>query len=200
MSSCATWRVPFSCGNNYTHNKNSLVNYGYNERVTQHAEPVAQAHDAARYADPRITAMGLLAETVAGLHTLLTAQFAEHDLSPAEFEVLLRLGRTNGGSLRMSDLAAQTQLTTSGITRVVDRLERDGLVERRACPTDRRGAFAHLTPAGVDRLDAVLPGHLELIERWLTGRFSADQLRTLLDLLRVVRDEVRPGATAGADA
>jgi DNA-binding MarR family transcriptional regulator len=99
----------------------------------------------------------------------------------------------------MTDLAAQTQLTTSGITRVVDRLERDGLVERRACPTDRRGSFAQITSAGVARLDAVLPGHLELIERWLTSRLDQGELDTLLTLLRRVRDEVRPGATAGAD-
>jgi MarR family transcriptional regulator, 2-MHQ and catechol-resistance regulon repressor len=167
--------------------------------VTQHAEAPARAHDAERYADPRITAMGLLAETVAGLASRFAAQFAAHDLSPAEFEVLLRLGRTPGGLLRMSDLAAQTQLTTSGITRVVDRLERDGLVVRQACPTDRRGSFAHLTAAGTARLDAVLPGHVELIEKWLTGRYTADQLDTLLGLLRLVRDAVRPGATAGAE-
>jgi len=167
--------------------------------VTQHAEPAALAHDASRYGDPRITAMGLLAETVAGLSSRFATQMAAHNLSAAEFEVLLRLGRTNGGSLRMTDLAAQTQLTTSGITRVVDRLERDGLVERRACPTDRRGSFAQITSAGVARLDAVLPGHLELIERWLTSRLDQGELDTLLTLLRRVRDEVRPGATAGAD-
>ena len=143
--------------------------------------------------------MGLLAEVVGGLNSRFAAQLAAHDVSPAEFEVLLRLGRTNGGSLRMSDLAAQTQLTTSGITRVVDRLERDGLVERRACPTDRRGSFAQLTGAGTARLDAVLPGHVELIDTWLTSRFSHEQLDTLLDLLRMIRDEVRPGATAGAE-
>jgi DNA-binding MarR family transcriptional regulator len=142
--------------------------------------------------------MGLLAETVAGLHGRFAFQFAAHNLSPAEFEVLLRLARTDGGALRMSDLASQTQLTTSGITRVVDRLERDRLVERRACPTDRRGSFAHVTRAGLERLDAVLPGHLEQIERWLTSRFTAAELDVFLDLLRKVRDEVRPGATAGA--
>jgi len=167
--------------------------------VTQHAQAPAQAHDEARYADPRITAMGLLAEVVGGLHSRFSIQLAEHDLTPAEFEVLLRLGRNQGGSLRMSDLAAQTQLTTSGITRVVDRLERDGLVERRACPTDRRGSFAQLSPAGFDRLDAVLPGHLDLIETWLTGRYTPDQLDMLLGLLRVIRDQVRPDATAGAE-
>jgi DNA-binding MarR family transcriptional regulator len=97
----------------------------------------------------------------------------------------------------MSDLAAQTQLTTSGITRVVDRLERDGLVERRACPTDRRGLFAHISGAGRARLDAILPGHVELIERWLTGRLTPDQLDSFLTSLRVIRDGVRPEATAG---
>jgi MarR family 2-MHQ and catechol resistance regulon transcriptional repressor len=153
---------------------------------------------AARYDDPRITAMGLLAEAVGGLNARFTAQYAAHELSQAEFEALLRLGRTPGGALRMSDLAAQTQLTTSGITRVVDRLERDHLVERRACPTDRRGLFAHITNAGLARLDAVLPGHLELIERWLTGPLTPDQLDALLTGLRIVRDGVRPEATAGA--
>lgn len=153
-----------------------------------------------RYDDPRITAMGLLAEAVTGLNARFSAQYSEHDLTQAEFEALLRLSRTPGGSLRMSDLAAQTQLTTSGITRVVDRLERDSLVERRACPTDRRGLFAHITPAGLTRLDAVLPGHLALIERWLTGPLTTEQLDGLLTGLRIVRDGVRPDATAGAQA
>ncbi len=149
------------------------------------------------YDDPRITAMGLLAEAVAGLNARFTAQYVEHDLTQAEFEVLLRLARTPGGALRMSDLATQTQLTTSGITRVVDRLERDNLVERRACPTDRRGLFAHITKAGRTRLDAVLPGHLALIEQWLTGPLTESQLDGLLSSLRIIRDGVRPDATAG---
>ena len=121
-------------------------------------------------------------------------------LSPAEFEVLIRLARTPGGALRMSDLAAQTQLTTSGITRVVDRLERDRLVERRACPTDRRGLLTVISAAGRTRLTAVLPGHIALIERWLTDLFSPEELETFVANLRTVRDAVRPDATAGTDA
>jgi len=137
-------------------------------------------------------------ETVGGLSARLAAQYAEHDLSAAEFEVLLRLARTPGRMLRMSDLAAQTQLTTSGITRVVDRLERDKLVERRACATDRRGSFAAITRAGLARLDAVLPGHLDLVELWFTGRLSPAHLDDLLSHLRTLRDAIRPEATAGA--
>jgi DNA-binding MarR family transcriptional regulator len=194
--------------NNNTHSNNPRVKYGYDELVTQPGSAPAHSREVAaylselaadpRYDDPRITAMGLLAEAVGGLNARFAAQYTEHDLTQAEFEALLRLGRTPGGALRMSDLAAQTQLTTSGITRVVDRLERDQLVERRACPTDRRGLFAHITKAGVARLDAVLPGHLELIERWLTGPLSQEQLDALLTGLRIIRDAVRPEATAGA--
>jgi DNA-binding MarR family transcriptional regulator len=98
----------------------------------------------------------------------------------------------------MTDLAAQTLLTTSGITRVVDRLERDRLVERRACPTDRRGAFAAITGQGLARLNETLPVHLELVDLWLTGRLSPSELETTLRHLRTIRDGVRPDATAGA--
>lgn len=148
--------------------------------------------------DPRLTAAGLLFEAAAGLGDHLAAQVAEHELVPSEFEVLLRLGRSPGGQLRMSDLAAQVDLSSSGLTRLVDRLEHRGLVERRACPTDGRGAFATLTAAGTSRLLAVLPGHIDLIERWYTSRLSPAGLDALSDALRTVRDAVRPDAEAGA--
>jgi len=150
--------------------------------------------------DERITAIGLFAEAFAGLNARFSAQLAEHQLATVEFEVLLRLARSPRGQLRMTDLSAQTSLTTSGITRVVDRLDRDGLVRREACPTDRRSSYAVITPAGQGRLAEVLPGHLALIEEWFTGRLPADQLIAVLDGLRVVRDAVRPYAAAGATA
>jgi len=149
--------------------------------------------------DPRITAMGLFAEAYTGLAAHFATHFARHDLDPVEFEVLIRLFRSPGGQLRMTDLAAQTTLTTSGVTRVVDRLERDGLVERQACPTDRRSSYAVIARAGKNKLEQVLPEHVELIDEWLTSRLDAAQLDALLDALRVIRDAVRPGATAGAE-
>jgi DNA-binding MarR family transcriptional regulator len=151
-----------------------------------------------RLADARLTAVGLLLEAAGGLSAVLATQLAEHGLASAEFEVLLRIARTPGQAMRMTDLAAQTLLTTSGITRVVDRLERDRLVERRACPTDRRGAFAAITADGLARLDEVLPGHLDLVDTWFTGRLSDSELETMLRHLRTIRDGVRPDATAGA--
>jgi len=148
--------------------------------------------------DPRITAMGLFVEAYTGINARFTAQFAEHGLGPVDFEVLMRLARSHGGELRMTDLAAQTGLSTSGVTRVVDRLERDGLAKRRACPTDRRGAFTVITDAGQARLVEVLPAHLQLIDQWFTGLLAPDQLEQVLGALRVIRDAVRPEATTGS--
>jgi DNA-binding MarR family transcriptional regulator len=148
--------------------------------------------------DDRITAFGLFAEAFSGLSARFAAQYAEHGLSPVEFEVLIRLARSAEHQLRMTDLAAQTGLSTSGATRVVDRMERDGLVRRRACPTDRRSSFTVVTEAGLARLNETLPGHLELIEKWFTGLLQPAQLSAVLDGLRVVRDAVSPEATSGA--
>ncbi|MFY1635317.1 MarR family winged helix-turn-helix transcriptional regulator [Solwaraspora sp. WMMB335] len=150
--------------------------------------------------DPRITAIGLFFEVHAGLSARFAAQFEQHGLSTVEFEVLMRLRRSPEHQLRMTDLAAQAALSTSGATRVVDRMERDGLVCRRACPSDRRSSYAVLTQAGQQRLDETLPGHLQLIEQWFTGRLEPPVRTEFLNTLRHLRDAVHPGATAGSDA
>src|SRR3954453_9370043 len=111
--------------------------------------------------DPRFTAFGLFAEAYAGLTARFASQLERHRLSAVEFEVLLRLARSPGSRLRMTDLAGQTTLSTSGVTRVVDRMDRDGLVCREACPSDRRSSYAVITAAGQARLAEVLPDHLE---------------------------------------
>jgi DNA-binding MarR family transcriptional regulator len=149
--------------------------------------------------DPRITAIGLFSEAYNGLTGRLAGQIAEQGLASIEFEVLIRLSRSPEGQLRMTDLSTQTSLTTSGVTRVVDRLERDGLVRRMACPSDRRSSYAVITGAGRERLTSILPGHLDLIDQWFTGLLAPEQLTTLLAGLRVIRDAVRPGATAGVN-
>jgi len=151
--------------------------------------------------DPRFTAAGLFAEAYTGLISRFAAQFEEHRLSAVEFEVLMRLARSPKNRLRMTDLAGQTSLSTSGVTRVVDRMDRGGLVRREACPSDRRSSYAVITTAGRQRLDDVLPGHLALIEQWFVGQLDPAQLEGLLESLRTIRDAVNPCATAGsADA
>ncbi|GII84645.1 MarR family transcriptional regulator [Sphaerisporangium siamense] len=149
--------------------------------------------------DAKLTAVGLLMEVHAGLVGKMTPAFTAAGLSGVDFETLIRLARSPERQLRMSDLAAQTSLSTSGVTRVVDRLEREGLVRRVACASDRRASYATLTDAGLARLEVVVPRHLEDIETWFTGLLSPAQLETLLDTLRIIRDVVRPCATAGAE-
>jgi Transcriptional regulators len=150
--------------------------------------------------DPRLTAAGLLNEVFSGVMARITPTLTEAGLSVIDFETLMRLARTPGQRLRMSDLAAQTNLSTSGVTRVVDRLERDGLVAREACAADRRASYAVITDAGLARLNAVLPQHLADIEAWFTGLLTPEQLDALLDALRTIRDVVRPCATAGLES
>jgi len=147
--------------------------------------------------DPRFTAIGLFAEAYTGLTNRFATQLEEHRVSPVEFEVLIRLARSPNSRLRMTDLAGQTSLSTSGVTRVVDRMERDGLVRREACPQDRRSSYAVITAAGKQRLDEVLPGHLALIQQWFIGLLTPEQLDGMFESLRIIRDAVNPCATAG---
>jgi MarR family 2-MHQ and catechol resistance regulon transcriptional repressor len=148
-----------------------------------------------RYADERLTTVGLLFEVQQGLADVFTPLIeAQSGVSTQLFEILIRLARSPHQRLRMSDLAAQVAMSPSGLTRAVDRLEAAGLVERALCPTDRRGMLAVLTPAGLARVDAALPGHLADIEAHLTGRLEPAELAAFAATLRKLRDHLRPTA------
>ncbi|MGE5290591.1 MAG: MarR family winged helix-turn-helix transcriptional regulator [Micromonosporaceae bacterium] len=100
-----------------------------------------------------------------------------HDLPLASFDVLQQLALAPGQQLRMNDLADRVLLSRSGLTRLVDRLEREGLVERRACPSDARGLFAALTAAGQERLAAATPTYHRCIRECFLDRIGAGELR-----------------------
>jgi DNA-binding MarR family transcriptional regulator len=108
---------------------------------------------------------------------------AEQKLPLASYDVLVQLVEAPDHRLRMTELAELVLLSRSGVTRLVDRLERDGLVRREACDTDARGLFAVLTDAGYDRLRAASGTHLRGVEEYVIGRLSAQELRQLGDLL-----------------
>lgn len=149
--------------------------------------------------EPILTTVGLLLEAHFGLTRELERRLdRDAGLSVQWFEVLLRLARTPGHRLRMSDLAAQSTLTPSGLTRAVDRLTEAGLVCREACPDDGRVSYATLTDEGRDRIVAALPVHLRNIDEVLGGALGTDDLELLTDLLRKLRDAVHPGGKAPA--
>lgn len=107
----------------------------------------------------------------------------DEDLPLASYDVLVQLSESPGRRLRMTDLAERVLLSRSGLTRLVDRLERDGLVVRERCSSDARGTFTVLTEAGQARLERAAPGHLAGVHEHVTGRFDDDELRTLAALL-----------------
>ena len=119
---------------------------------------------------------------------------AESGLSLQWFEVLIRLARSPAHRLRMTDLAAQTTLTASGLTRAVDRLVAAGLVERKACEEDRRSTFAVLTAEGDRRIRKALPVHVGHLEAVFDTTFTPKELETLTALLRRLRDATNPCA------
>ncbi len=149
---------------------------------------------------PLLTTMGLWVEAHAGMGQILEQQLeADSALSAQWFEVLIRLARTPDHRLRMSDLAAQTTLSASGLTRAVDRLEEAGVVERQACPTDRRSTYAVLTDAGRGELGRALPGHLDRLTEVFQSVLSPDEVASLTDLLRRLRDAVNPCAAKASE-
>jgi DNA-binding MarR family transcriptional regulator len=116
----------------------------------------------------------------AELTRALDAQLArEHKLPLSSYEVLLFLADAPDGRMRMSDLAESVLLSRSGLTRLVDRLEREGLLKRERCESDARGLFAEITPAGRELFDAARRTHLDGVRALFLDRFSRDELRTL---------------------
>jgi DNA-binding MarR family transcriptional regulator len=126
--------------------------------------------------------------------TLEAELVAAHDLPLASYDVLVQLSEAPEQSLRMTELADRVLLSRSGLTRLVDRLERDGLVARRACPSDARGTHAVLTEAGLARLRAAWPTHLQGVSRHVTGRLTADEVETLGALLAKIVPAEAPSA------
>jgi DNA-binding MarR family transcriptional regulator len=104
---------------------------------------------------------------------------AEHGLALTSYEVLLYLAEASANRLRMSELASSLLLSQSGVTRLVDRLEREGLVSRERCEEDGRGFFAVLTPAGQARFEVARPTHLAGVRRRFLDPLSDDDQRSL---------------------
>jgi DNA-binding MarR family transcriptional regulator len=113
---------------------------------------------------------------------------ADQELSLASYDVLVQLAEAPQRRLRMTELAAAVLLSRSGVTRLVDRLEKAGLVARCRVATDGRGVAAEITPAGVDRLRRAAPGHLAGVVRHFVARLDPDDLRAMERISRLLVD------------
>ncbi|HET7130354.1 MAG TPA: MarR family transcriptional regulator [Gaiellaceae bacterium] len=114
----------------------------------------------------------------------LSAQLQrEHDLTLNDYEVLLHLSRAEDGRMRRVDLAQQVVLTASGITRLLEGLERAGYVRKESCASDARVSYAALTDEGQAKLRAAAETHLRGIDELFVSRYSGSELTALAELL-----------------
>jgi DNA-binding MarR family transcriptional regulator len=130
------------------------------------------------------------------VHAALAKQFdaeleRQHGLPLSSYEVLINLHHAPGRKLRMADLADRALLSRSGMTRLVDRLERQGLLARDTCVSDARGCFAVLTDAGAELLDKARATHLDSVREKFLAHLSAEDFELLADLW----ERVLPGST-----
>jgi DNA-binding MarR family transcriptional regulator len=133
---------------------------------------------------PALTAWARLLRGYSALARTFNAQLlAEHDLTINDYEALLVLARAEGRRLRRTDLAQSLQLTASGVTRLLDGLERHGLVCKAECASDGRVTYAVLTEAGLAKLREASGSHAAAIDALFGERYDADELATLGELL-----------------
>jgi len=118
----------------------------------------------------------------------------EESLPATWYDVLVQLSEAEGRRLRMQDLADRVLLSQSGLTRLVDRMERDGLVERVRCTEDGRGLFTQLTPSGLATLRRAYPTHLRGVRDWFADLLTDEEAAVLAGALTRIADNARPPA------
>jgi DNA-binding MarR family transcriptional regulator len=143
-----------------------------------------------------VTAFARLLRAHATTTRLLSAELqAEHGLTINDYEALLVLSRADGRRMRRVDLARRLVLTPSGVTRLLEGLERAGLVERAVCSSDLRVTYAQLTDAGAAKLEQASCAHVGSLRTLFEGALSPAEIEALGALLGKL-----PGAVDGDDA
>ena len=130
-------------------------------------------------------------------HASLTRQMsarleADHGLTLNDYDCLVQLAYAPERSLRRVDLARSVILSPSGITRLLDGLEREGWVEKRSCDSDARVTYAHLTDAGLEKFKSARKTHLVDIEEAFGSRFTPEELEAVSSLLGRLLDSDEP--------
>jgi len=125
----------------------------------------------------------LLRGQAAARRTLEAGLQAAHGLTVVAYEALLLLSEADENAMRRIDLARGLGLTASGVTRLLDGLEREGLVAKRTCDSDARVTYAALTEAGAERLQLASCSHVGSVRALFEERYTDEELETLADLL-----------------
>jgi DNA-binding MarR family transcriptional regulator len=134
--------------------------------------------------DPTFTAWVRFLRAHAALTRELGSRLeAAHGLTMSDYDVLIQLYFAEGHAMRRVDIARQVLLTASGITRLLDGLERCGLVAKRACATDARVSYAVLTDEGVRKVEAARDSHLADVEELFGSRLAPEEQQHLAELL-----------------
>ncbi|MFL5909603.1 MAG: MarR family winged helix-turn-helix transcriptional regulator [Gaiellaceae bacterium] len=133
---------------------------------------------------PAIDVFVRLVRANAAVTRQLSAELSvDHGLNINAYEALLRLARAPESRMRRVDLAGELLLTASGVTRLLDALERDGYVARQLCPSDRRVTYAVLTEAGRTKMREASKSHTRQIAELLGAHYDEDELAQLAALL-----------------
>lgn len=134
--------------------------------------------------DPRLRAWAAFLRTHARVMRALERELQdEQHMALTDYDVLVQLAGVEPHRLRMSELADRLLLSRSGVTRLIDRLEAYGLVERVTCDDDRRGQWASLTDAGYERLRRASPTHLRGVAEHFLDRLSDEEIASLERML-----------------
>lgn len=134
--------------------------------------------------------------THAAVFHVLDAELADDGLNLPAYELLLTLQEAGDDGVRMSELARGLRFSGGGLTRLADRLERKGLIERRRCQADGRGLEALLTRAGSSKLKRVHAKHLRQVRENFLDRLSHEEIETLAKVWRKFPDTGKESTTS----
>ena len=132
--------------------------------------------------------MALIEAHAAAVESVEADLVREAGLPLSWHEVLVRLSRSDESSMRMQELAKAVLLSKSGLTRLADRMEAAGLIERTACDSDRRGTWAVITPKGREALRNATPSFLAAVDRHFAGHLSEAEIESVASSLAKVTD------------
>ena len=121
----------------------------------------------------------------------LDADLSDHELSMPDYEILAQLSDAPDRRMRMSELADVAMLSRSRLSHRMKVMEKAGWVRREACPIDKRGFFAVMTPKGWKAIEAAAPDHVESVRQRFIDLLSKDDQKVLAEIFSRVTDELR---------